>query len=64
MGLTDENYHDYEVFREIWLDKNNSYVKFIQIRNNLQSIIPYWMETESFLKYEMNGCYLKQNVQN
>jgi hypothetical protein len=50
--LTDENHDEYEAFRTTWLDKKNSYVKLIQIRNNLQSIRPDWMETESFLKYE------------
>ena len=52
MDLTDENHREYEEFRATWLDRNNSYVKLIQIRNNLQSIRPEWMETESFLKYE------------
>ena len=52
MDLTDENHREYEEFRATWLDKKNSYEKLIQIRNNLQSIRPDWMETESFLKYE------------
>ncbi len=50
--LTDENHHEYEAFRDIWLDRKNSYEKLIQIRNNLKSIRPDWMETESFFKYE------------
>jgi len=52
MDLTDENHREYKAFRSTWLDKKNSYVKLIQIRNNLKSIRPDWMETESFLKYE------------
>lgn len=50
--LTDKHHDEYEEFRSTWLDKKNSYVKLIQIRNNLKSIRPDWMETESFLKYE------------
>ena len=52
MDLTDKQHDEYQVFKATWLDKNNSYEKLIKIRNNLQSIRPDWMETESFLKYE------------
>uniref|UniRef100_A0A6C0HZE9 RING-type domain-containing protein n=1 Tax=viral metagenome TaxID=1070528 RepID=A0A6C0HZE9_9ZZZZ len=50
--LTDKHHDKYEAFRETWLDKKNSYVKLIKIRNNLKSIRPDWMETETFLKYK------------
>lgn len=52
IDLTDDNHDEYEVFRTKWFDRKNSYVKLIQIRNNLYSIRPDWMETDSFLKYE------------
>ena len=48
--LTDENHREYEEFRT-WLDKKNSYIKLIQIRNNLQSIIPEWMERNPFYTF-------------
>ena len=46
------HYEEYEAFRTEWFNMDNSYEKLIRIRNNLLSIRPDWMNTETFLKYE------------
>jgi hypothetical protein len=45
-------YNEYEEFRMQWFNMDNCYEKLIQIRNNLLSIRPDWMNTDEFLNYE------------
>ena len=45
-------YDEYQEFRSLWFDTDNSYETLIEIRNNLFSLRPTWMNTYTFLKYE------------
>ena len=40
--LTDENHREYQEFHTQWFNMDNSYVKLIQIRNNLR---PEWKQS-------------------
>jgi hypothetical protein len=55
--LSDEKYEEYEAFHTQWFNLDNSYEKLIQIRNNLLSIRPDWMNTISFIEYENEKLY-------
>jgi hypothetical protein len=52
-------YDEYQEFDTQWFDINNSYEKLIQIRNNLLSIRPDWMNTDTFLQYENEQLYYR-----
>jgi len=45
-------YNEYEDFRSLWFDANDRYETVIELRNNLFSLRPTWMNTYAFLKYE------------
>jgi len=50
-------YDEYQEFHTQWFDMDNSYKKLIQIRNNLLSIRPDWMNTDTFIEYENEELY-------
>jgi len=60
--VLDENderikYDEYQEFHTQWFDMENSYETLIEIRNNLLSIRPDWMNTDTFLQYEKEELY-------
>ena len=49
-------YDEYQEFHTQWFTMDN-YEKLIRIRNNLLSIRPEWMNTDTFLQYENEQLY-------
>ena len=55
--LDDIKYDEYQEFHTQWFDMENSYETLIVIRNNLLSIRPDWMNTDTFIEYENEEVY-------